>query len=89
MVSQDLLNHPYNTKSAKCQGAAPPSEIRSQRSVNQILLAKIDVSRFFAARHYGVPGSADSRAPLPGLSFQSSASSGGVPLRVMLGHSAA
>ena len=38
---------------------------------------------------YGLPGAVENSASLPGLSFHSSASSGGTPLRTMLGHSMA
>jgi len=38
---------------------------------------------------YGIPGSAENRAALSGLSFHSSASAGASPLRVMFGHCAA
>ena len=38
---------------------------------------------------YGLPGASENSASLPGLSFHSSASEGGTPLRTMLGHSMA
>lgn len=37
----------------------------------------------------GLPGSGENNSALPGLSFHSSASAGGSPLRVMFGHCAA
>ncbi len=64
-----------------------PTEANTKRTLRHAMAASCEaISRKLA---YGLPGAVENSASLPGLSFHSSASSGGTPLRTMLGHSMA